>query len=82
MFGKSKKKSFWQDDDDPDQRTLCLSTPKHNGKSGTDSIVGVNCLKTLAVVWVLIVQDCATGNENEPNRKLYFMTCKLNLTSS
>ena len=27
---------FWQEDGPPGQRALCLSTPKHNGKSGTD----------------------------------------------
>ena len=38
--GRQTKKTIWQEDVTPPQANdaLCLNTPKHNGKSGTDQI--------------------------------------------
>ena len=33
------KHNFWQEDGPPPNGVLCLSTPEHNGKSGTATII-------------------------------------------
>jgi len=62
-----RKKTFWQEDGPYGQRGLVLSTPKHNGKSGTFSCLSkartwgsnVVCRGLFCVQWVMMRGICS-----------------------